>query len=140
MDDARREGIFLSREIFEGSKEGADSDVLVGFLRPEDHPKGAHLLEPAMRNREAVGIGGDEDAGVLDGPGHQRLVDRVLAEDVDGSDDVPAAAAETLDERTSDVLVGDERETTGHYGLALRRRYSALAASISSTAFSDRRR
>jgi hypothetical protein len=39
VDDARGEGIFPAREIFEGPEEGAYSDVLVGLLRPEDHPK-----------------------------------------------------------------------------------------------------
>jgi len=50
------------------------------------------------------------------------------------------SGSEALDQRTGDVLVSDRRETTGHYGLVLRRRYSTLAASISPMPFSDRRR
>ncbi len=76
---------------------------------------------------------------MLDGPDQDGLVDRVFPDDVDRSDEVPALVSETLDERTGVVFVGDQRETTGRYGLVLRPMYSASAASISSMAFSQRR-
>ena len=56
-----------------------------------------------MSDRQEVGVGGDQDAPVLDGPDQEGLVDRVFPDHVDRWDDVPAFVSETLDEGTGDV-------------------------------------
>ena len=83
--------------------------MLVGLLRPEDHLKGSHLPKPPTSDRQAVGVGGDQDASVLEGPDQEGLVDRVFTDDVDRLDDVPAFVSETLDEGSGDARVRRRR-------------------------------
>src|SRR5207244_2239519 len=61
--DGSRESVLLAGQRLDRLEEGADADVLMRPLIPEDEAEAPALLDPACRDDEAVDVRAQQDLG-----------------------------------------------------------------------------